>query len=452
MDFALGKPLGVMILLALVSGTVVMLRPAPPQADRVVWVFSPPDAEAFAAILQEHPPRRDRSAKPRAPSVRVELVSSQAIDTRLLSLIMSGRQGAGVPDLVELEIGSVGKFLRAPVEQVGLVPLNTFLQRDGVSLLPNRLAAWSKNGQVFAIPLDVHPVTITYRADLFEAAGVSPADARTWDQFQERCLTAQRHWGPGRYALQLPRSSADVLYLMLLQRGIQLLDADNRPHFTDLRVIDTVMFYAQLVAGPRRIAAEVSSGEGRWAVDLATGAIAAALTPDWRIAQLKAFAPDLHGQVRMMPLPRFDPTDAPTSTWGGTAIAIPRGTPDPEASWRLLYQLCLSPDAVTTRQRITGIGPALGEPLPLPPRPDAYFGGQPIEALYAQLARVVPARQVTPYTALAMQALGAVVSRAADHADRHGTNGLREACRAWLADAERDVARYTAFWETDGGP
>jgi len=44
----------------------------------------------------------------------------------------------------------------------------------------------------------------------------------------------------------------------------------------------------------------------------------------------------------MMPLPRFDSEDAPTSTWGGTMIGIPRASNNPDLAWKLIKLLYLA--------------------------------------------------------------------------------------------------------------
>ena len=41
-----------------------------------------------------------------------------------------------------------------------------------------RLAPWSKDGVIFGVPHDVHPVAIAYRDDLFREAGIDLPAAR----------------------------------------------------------------------------------------------------------------------------------------------------------------------------------------------------------------------------------------------------------------------------------
>jgi arabinosaccharide transport system substrate-binding protein len=176
--------------------------------------------------------------------------------------------------------------------------------------------------------------------------------------------------------------------------------------------------------------------------------VAALATPDWRIASLREYGPELAGKLRMMPLPRFDlDRDAPTSTWGGTMIGIPRQVRDPEAAWQLLKFFYLSPQGLEARRHFTSILPAVPSDWDNPAyqEPDPYFGGQKVDALFVELARQVPARFVTPYTVLAQGELGAVLAQAIDFFDRHGNKGLEPTCAGWLSSAAGTLRQQAMF-------
>jgi hypothetical protein len=238
---------------------------------------------------------------------------------------------------------------------VGFLPLNDLLERDGLmdKIVSTRFAPWSKEGVIFGVPHDVHPVGITYRKDLFDEAGIDLAAAETWEEFHLKCRQLQEYWRDrgvrGRYAIELPAASASYLLVMLMQRGINVLDDQDRVHINDPKVAETIAFYARMVRGPERIAAEATPGGVLWVRDMVNGDICAFVTPDWRVGYIRAYAPELEGKVRFMPLPRFDPEDHPTSTWGGTMIGIPRNCRDPEASWDLLKFLYFSPECLAAR-------------------------------------------------------------------------------------------------------
>ena len=229
------------------------------------------------------------------------------------------------PDLVELPLESIGKYFRPPVDEIGLLPLNDYLQKSGWMdrIVQSRFAPWSKNGKIFGIPHDLHPCSFTYRKDLFDQAGVDLESAQTWDQLQQLCLQFQHYWKnqhQPRIALGLSTTRADMLMIMLRQQHIELVDENLNLHLTDPKVATTLAWYAAAVTGPNQIATDPNPAAGQSAVDLASGDICSLITPDWMIADLKQYGPDLAGKLHMIPLPKFNSDDAPTAAWGGTMI------------------------------------------------------------------------------------------------------------------------------------
>ncbi len=458
MTFPPGKPIFFLLVAALLSGLGILLfhRGGLQQADLRVWVFDESHAANYrnpgtlgSSLTKLYQQRTGQT-------VEVKLIPSRALDARLISLFSAGRAGHELPDVVEIEIGSVGKFLRGPLDSIPLLPLNGYLQRSGldVRLVPNRLAPYTKDGIVFGIPADVHPVTITYRRDLFDQAGVDLASATTWEQFHDRCVAFEAYWHdarePKRRAIELSRTSASDLMMLLLQRGVNLIDASGEVHLADRQVASTLAFYAQMVAGRRAVAEGAAAGSMLWVRDLSDGRLCAALTPDWRVRYLREMAPQLSGKLAMMPLPRFEPTDAPTSTWGGTMLGIPRHVANPQAAWVLLEFLLASPEGLAARREHTDILPPLRDVLADPALhvPDPFFGGQPIAAIYGELARHVPANRMHAYTPLASQALAGVLGQAVWRVESGQTQDLEQACQEMLAQAQRQVESLIQFGGT----
>ncbi len=460
MRFTLGRPILTLLLAAAASGIAIWRRPTAPRSDLVIWSF----AETHVATLRNSPRGPDGGQSPSlleqfqvrtGLTTGISLMGQAAENIRLASAFMSGSSGPSVPDLCEIEIDSIGQFLRPPVDDVGLLPLNDFLHQSGWDhrIIASRFAPWSKvdprTGRriIYGIPQDVHPVVITYRKDLFDEAGIDPRQATTWSQFQELGLEFQVYWAnhgrPGRRAIALSNNSSDELVELLLQRHINLIDSSNELHFTDPKLLDTLVFYAQMIAGPRAIAAEPSPGV-QWTEDFDRGDICAICSPDWKADYLREFTPDLAGKVAMMPLPRFDPDDAPTSTLGGTMIGICRTCPNPQRAWQLLEFLFLSPQAHHAAV-VTGddVLPAIPEYWSDP----AYH--TPDGDLYVKLAPEIPERVVTPYTYQAELALAVVIHRAMEYLSAHGPDGLNDACASWLAEAQNDIRHRIDFGNTE---
>ena len=206
-----------------------------------------------------------------------------AENMRLASAFMADGQTLASPDLCEIEIHSIGQFLRPPIDEIGLLPLNDFLKTSGWQnrIVAGRFTPWSKTDPrtgrriIFGIPEDVHPVTVSYRADLFDVAGIDLQSTATWDEFQQKCLAFERYWSghgqPARRAMALSSTSADELIGMLLQRHVNLIDSSNHLHLNDRKVLETLLFYSQLVAGPKAIAGAFSPGVA-WTEDFSAAA------------------------------------------------------------------------------------------------------------------------------------------------------------------------------------
>lgn len=444
-----------MLVIALVTGVVHLARPAPDRSAAEVWTFAQSHADVYRSLSPE---------LGEAGPLAVRLIPNNALNVRLVSLLMADRRGDELPDVVEIRQDAIGRYLAPPAEHVGLLPLDAFLDRPSTGgsarsrLIARRLLPCTRDGQVFGIPRDVHPVTLCYRADLFAEAGVdleSPTpglDHIAWPDFQRRCLRFQAYWKTrgisDRWALDLFSANADVLAALLLQRGVNLIDTDGRVRLTDSIVAETLRFYAGLVAGPDRISTDsVSGGRNVWAKDLEAGVVCAIVTPDWRTTDLKSAAPSLAGRWRMTRLPKFAVNDAPTTTWGGTMIAIPRHCRDPEKSWKIVESLYLSDAAMAAQVRTLGILPASAsfgpEALAAIQSADPCIAGSPPLRLYAELAPAIPAQTLTPDSPYATAALGYVLSQTIAAIRSGGVDDAALAANVveWLALRQADVER-----------
>lgn len=494
MTFNLGKPILVMMCVSVLTGALILMRPGKGRGDLLLWTFTSNHMRIHRTIIPAFEKRT-------GCSVRGDVIGGRALGIRLSSLYLTGRTGPTVPDVVEIDISSIGRYFRPPMDDIGLLPLNDFLEtrgereihslsdpghngwnarlvpgggiytHDGQSwrenpartrpdvwkdrLIQSRLGPWSKNEVIFGVPHDVHPTVISFREDLFREAGIDLAACTSWSDFHDKCLQFQDFWKrkghPHRHAFEASETGTYFISGMLLQRGINLVDNEGRLFFMDPRVLETLMFYTQLVAGPRQIATVSAGGVGAFARDLEEGNICALFTPDWQTDHLRTLAPNVAGKMRAMAMPRFDPADAPTTTMGGTMMGISRVCPKPEQAWKLLEDLYLTPESQRARLEVSSIIPPLMEVWDWPQfhQPDPYFGGQKVNELLIEMAPQVPLRVVTPVTTLADAQLSEVLSRAVAHLRLHGTVGLEEACRGWLRDAEQDLRRRIEHLELE---
>src|SRR3954451_2023502 len=98
MTFHLGKPILVMLVMALLSGTVLLLHRTPPRANLTLWTFTEIHANTYRSII-------DQFERQTNQDVDIQLLSDRAENVRLESMFMSGQAGDVLPDVVEIEIG-----------------------------------------------------------------------------------------------------------------------------------------------------------------------------------------------------------------------------------------------------------------------------------------------------------------------------------------------------------
>jgi len=456
MHFPLGKPIAAMLIIAMVTGITIFNRPAEVKKDMTLWTF----AESHIRMLTG---KSRRSPDPESPVKRFEaetgktldpkLIGSRGMDIRLLSMFNNPEASEEIPDIVFLEISGLGRYFRAPVDKIGLMPLNDRLTASGWmdQIVKARFAPYTKEGLIFGVPIDLHPVTLTYRKDLWDEAGIDVQSIQTWEEFHHAGLRFQAYWRsrgfPNRRAIVLQSAGADDLVMLLLAQHINLVDGDLNVHLTDAVVVQTLIKYARMVAGPEQIAGDVTTGGGGSYRDLSRGDLCAVLSPDWMVYYLHQYTTDLNGKLAMRPLPVFKLGDTPTSTWGGTCVAIPKAARNKDLSWKLLEKMVLDAESIRFERAFSSVIPPIRSSWPgMRSRGgDPLFGGQDVTQLYIDLADKIPRRISTPFSVYATARLGMAVHEMVTKVRDGGDANLERYARDRLIEAQRDVEALIAF-------
>lgn len=251
-------------------------------------------------------------------------------------------------------------------------------------LLPQALGLTTFDNRIFTVPLDVEPMVMHYRKDLFEQYDLKVP--RTWDEFEILARTV-RNKAPGRRLCVFPTDGATQVAAYSWQAGarwfdtkggawnVSLADAPTRRIATYWqRLIDEGLVFANPGTG-RRFDAEVDQGQ-----------VLARLTGAWDAgAQMKAHAKQ-KGRWRVAPLPQWDPAHPALGTHGGSTFAVTKNSANPEAAMEFIEWQVSHPDAL--RARLTS-----GASSQYPAAPGlvtigaaafkrSYYGGQDIYQLF----------------------------------------------------------------------
>ncbi len=371
----LGLPATLLLAVTLLAGATLAMLPSPPKADQQFWTFAQTSADA---LRQGDPSPLDSFEQVTGRTVAAQVLDRRAMDVRL-GTMWSG-DPSGLPDVVQLDVVSATRLLG---QDRPFVPLDDFISGDVMQrFLQSRLRLWQRDGVMYGLPIDVHPVALAYRVDLWQEVGLDPTQAATWAQFSQLCrdYKAKRaaRGEPHMAALEATLTKSDHLTLLLQQAQHDFDGPLDTP-----AVVDSVMLLADLLADGA--AKPTAAGHGRWAADFAAGDVATLWLPDWRSAYLRLSAPQLAGKVALMPLPRWTLDGPPTAGWGATMLAVPAGTPNVDAAIALLTYIAASPEAVGARSAATDIVPPLLE-LAVEPASDPYYVTGPPRVLFRQLA------------------------------------------------------------------
>jgi arabinosaccharide transport system substrate-binding protein len=378
--------------------------------------------------------------------ISLQLVQRRALQTRLQNAMLAG---TAVPDLAELAENDIAFFTRGPLSDVGFLDLTDRILREGFRerLVEERLSLWQSQKRVFAIPHDVHPVMLAYRADILAELGIDPDAIRTWDDFVAlRSKVVKDLDGDGvvdRYLVDLPIAESWGLQILLLQRGVSLFDVEGNLAFNRKETIDTIFWYIHQVEGKERIATQCGWGQPL-AKAQKDGRAVFFIAPDWRTGVMELEAPAAKGLFKVMPLPAWTPGGRRTAVWGGSGLAITRASKRPDLAWELAKALYFDPAHLGQRFLLTNIIPPLKDSWKLPEfhEPNAYFRGQAIGAEFAKLATEVPPNYGTPYSLRASDRLADVFLKSLDHFRKHGDAGLREAITRELQMVSDDLAAF----------
>jgi len=353
------------------------------EAKRTVrmWTFAENNAEEWQKREADIEAKFDIDLK-------IELVAQNAYVQKLQAVMMEGKK---VPDIIEWMIEN-NRILNANPKKAFVLPLDDYVAKSKVfkDVVEGRVQ-WVKYGDhIYGLPHDVHPVVLVYNDTIWKSAGVDLAQVKTWDDFFEasKKLTADKKNGkPQHYALPYGKDGlANTMFMIWQQTGTQILDADGKPNFTSPEFTAFVKKWLEW----QKTDAFTTWDWGNFAALLDNGTLASYTTPDWFIPKVDDASKKYTFKVRDLPL--YKEGSPTTASWGGTFLAIPRGTKAPDKIYAIMEFMQYDPDALVARWETTSMLPPLAQIWDNGAfaKPDPRFGGQKLGSIMVSCARNLP--------------------------------------------------------------
>ncbi len=320
----------------------------------------------------------------------IEEVPENAFVQTLQAAMMDG---TNFPDIIEWRIEQ-NQILDADPKRSLVIPLDKYVSKsDAFKKVPAGRVAWTTyGGHVYGLPHDVHPVVLLYNDTLWKSVGVDMAKIETWDEFfvAAQKLTATKKDGkPVHYALPYDGGGLGATMWMIWQQtGAEVLDKDGKPIFTNPEFTSFTKWWVDKVKSGML----VSWDWGNFGALLSDGTLAAYTTPDWWVSQVDAAAAEGKYQFRVRDLPLYKKGGPRTSSWGGSFMAITRGSKKQDLLYKVMEYMQYDEPSLTSRYVDSQMVPPFSSVWndPAFKQADPRFGGQKLGELQTELAAEMP--------------------------------------------------------------
>lgn len=316
------------------------------------------------------------------PDVQVKLSKIPTGGAGGYAKMHSAVQAGNAPDVATVEYQTIPSFLL----EGELVDLSQY----GADQHADKFVGWQWQqvgfgGTVYAIPQASAPMGLFYREDLFDEWGIEVPE--TWAEF-EQAAREVRQADPDAYICTFPPGNSAWFTALAWQAGAQWFGTQGDTWTVNIDSPQTrkVAEYWNRLIEDDLIKTEPDFQTG-WYKDLQEGHIVAWPSAQWGDAILRGNAPDTGGRWRVAPIPQWEDSGRFVSShWGGSSVAVLKGSEHPEEALEFAIWLNTDPDSVDLL--ITGgygwpaaKGAFEGSALD---RADPFFGDQRYNEVFAE--------------------------------------------------------------------
>jgi ABC-type sugar transport system, periplasmic component len=244
-----------------------------------------------------------------------------------------------------------------------------------------KMAADAKDEYLIGLPIDVAPVVLYYRGDVYEQAGLSsaPEDVKgqiaTWEDFFELLKKVKDSTGTQTMTL------VDVFRSIIGQNSEGFFDLEGN-YIGDQEHIKrawdlSVKAYQEGLTFPASNDSEINAS-------LNNGAITSMIGASWVVGDLLGAAPDTNGKWKIAYPP------GGVGNQGGSFFGVLKSTKYPQEAYDVLKFL-LGPDNQIASYKEFGNYPSTPEIYDSPDMVNEheFFGGQDLSAVFADAAKDV---------------------------------------------------------------
>jgi multiple sugar transport system substrate-binding protein len=250
------------------------------------------------------------------PNVTIELSEVGGTADTSAKLVAADRAD-DTPDVVQVEYRAVPALMVAGV--LTDITGDVAGVKDGVDE-----SAWAMttfNDQVYGVPQDIGPMTLTYRKDLFDSFGVTVPT--TWAEYA-RAAEQIHAKDPSAYIASFDATQFEFFAAHAAQAGARWWSTDGEAWTVGIdseESLRTADFWQDLV--DRDLVKVEPLLTPEWNAQVNDGKILSWAAAAWAPSVIYSVAPDTAGRWESAPLPQWTPGDAAVPFLGGSAYLVP---------------------------------------------------------------------------------------------------------------------------------
>jgi multiple sugar transport system substrate-binding protein len=302
--------------------------------------------------------------------------------------LSNAARAGNAPDVATIEYPQVPGFAIDGVALDITDLVDASLRRK---LLPQAFDLTTFQGRTYSVPLDVEPMVMHYRTDLFERYRLDVP--RTWEEFADLAAAVRRKARDRRLVL-FPTDGATQFAAYSWQAGAQWFDIRDGAWNVSLADAPTrrvAGYWQDLIDRDDIFVNAVESRQSD--AQIGNGLVLTRLSGAWDAGAQMNARPGQRNQWRIAPLPQWDPARPAVGTHGGSTFAVTKDSRHPEAAMEFIAWQVSHPDALRARlsSGTSSQYPAASDLVAV--GRDAfdrsYYGGQDIYALFRQEAEKI---------------------------------------------------------------
>ncbi|MBP9022920.1 MAG: carbohydrate ABC transporter substrate-binding protein [Spirochaetes bacterium] len=322
---------------------------AKPQKRTVtIWSFAANNCEEWKR-------RKDDIDKKFNVDLQIELVAQNRFVKKLYTAMSEDEDK---PDIIEWMIENNRILSSDPAKSLA-IPLNKYISKSMLNniILSSRLSWVSYSNNIYGLPHDVHPAVLVYNDTIWKRVGVDLSKIETWDEFFEESKKLQKLKRNGQqvhFALPFGYGGlGDSMFMIWQQTEIPIVTKDGKPAFNSPAFIEFQKKWKDWMDSGSMIMWDW----GNFAQFISDGTYASYIAPDWWVSQSDMAAKNGKYRLKVRNLPVYKKGMKCGSSWGGSFLAIPKGTKDPEKIYKIMEYMQYNEAAVTERFYETGMIP-----------------------------------------------------------------------------------------------